>query len=187
MSAYTVRKKRKSKYTEDWIPIKDISNGIITLDDKTLVSGIKIMPKNIFILDEDVQNMMLSNLRNFYNSLDFEFWIICADRPVDVNVYLSQLQLLYNSTQSPETKKMITEDIEKANMFMNNNVVDTEYYLLIKERNSDLLRKKIRNMINGLASANLNSAQVNNDDLRVLLDNFFNGGQTTEFGTVMSA
>lgn len=30
--------------------------------------------------------------------IDYEFWIVVADRPVDINLYLSQLQLLYNST-----------------------------------------------------------------------------------------
>ena len=39
--------------------------------------------------------------------------------------------------------------------------------------------------MNGLASCGLNSSQANNDDLRVILDNFINGGETTEFGAVM--
>ena len=41
-------------------------------------------------------------------------------------------------------------------------------------------------MINGLAQCGLNAAQVSNSDLRVILENFLNGGVTTEFGTVMS-
>ena len=41
-------------------------------------------------------------------------------------------------------------------------------------------------MINGLASCGLNAAQVNNSDLRIILENFLNGGTNTEFGTVMS-
>ena len=45
--------------------------------------------------------------------------------------------------------------------------------------------KRIRTLINTLASAGLNSHQVTNDDLRVILDNFLNGGQTTTFGTVI--
>ena len=42
-------------------------------------------------------------------------------------------------------------------------------------------------MISGLASAGLQSSQVSNDDLRILLDGFMNGGDTTNFGTVMSS
>ena len=32
----------------------------------------------------------------------------------------------------------------------------------------------------------LQSAQTSNDDLRTLLDGFMNGGETTNFGTVMT-
>ena len=78
------------------------------------------------------------------------------------------------------------EDINKANMFMNNNVVDTEYFLLFKDKNNDILQKRIRNLINTFASAGLTAFQTNNDDLRMILDNFLNGGQTTTFGTVLA-
>ena len=40
-------------------------------------------------------------------------------------------------------------------------------------------------MINGLASCGLAAAQASNSDLRIVLDNFLNGGSTTEFGVVM--
>ena len=69
---------------------------------------------------------------------------------------------------------------------MNNNVVDTEYYLLFKEKNVDEANKKIRLMINGLAQCGLNASQTTNSDLRVIMDNFLNGGVSTGFGTVMS-
>lgn len=175
-----------SKYTVDDIPVKSIVNGTILLKTKEKVTGVKIAPRNIFILEQDMQNMIISNLKNVYNIIDYEFWIICADRPVDINVYLSQMQLLYNSTVDVSRKKLIIEDINKANMFVNNNVVDTEYFLLFKEKDSEVIAKRIKNLINAFASAGLSTKQVSNDDLRVILDNFLNGGQTTTFGTVMS-
>lgn len=179
-------KKVKSKFTdESFVPVKAIQNGTIILDNNEKVSGIKIMPRNIFIADQDTQNAIIANLRNVYNLIDYEFWIIAADRPVDINVFLSQLQLLYNSTQDQARKKLILEDINKANLFMNNNIVDTEYFLLFKEKNQDTIMKRIRQLINAFASAGLNSHQVSNDDLRIILDNFLNGGQTTTFGTVI--
>ena len=176
----------KSKYTVDDIPVKDIKNGIILLDNGYKVTGVKIMPKNIFILDQSSQDAIIDNLKNLYNMIDYEFWTIAADRPVDISFYLSQLQVLYNSTQAPNKRKLIMEDINKANMFMNNNVVDTEYFILFKDKNDEQIIKKIRNLINYLAGASLTATQVSNDDLRMILDNFLNGGSSTKFGTVMS-
>jgi hypothetical protein len=175
----------RSKYTEDWIPVKAITNGMIVLDDNTKVTGVKIIPRNIFILDEESQSSIINNLKNFYNSLDYEFWIMVADRPVDISLYLSQLQLLYNNVQNNQIRKLITQDVEKANDFANNNVVDTEYFLLFKEKNPEIIGKRIRAIMNNLAACGLNCSQTTNDDLRVILDNFLNGGKTTEFGTVM--
>ena len=179
-------KKMSSKYTEDWVPVRDIVNGTILLENKLVVTGVKVMPRNIFILDEQSQANIMTGLKNFYNQLDFEFWLVCADRPVDITVYLSQLQLLYNETQHPAIRKLIMEDINKGNNFINNNVVDTEYYILFKEKNPDLMQKKVRLLINGLSGCGLVASQTTNEDLRVVLDNFLNGGVTTEFGTVVT-
>ena len=174
-----------SKYTEDWVPVKNITNGMIELDNKIKVTGVKIRPRNIFILDKITQDNILASLKTFYDTLDFEFWLISADRPVDISSYLANLQLLYNQTTDARKIKLINQDIEKANMFMRDNVTDTEYYILFKDKNVDMLQKRIRNIILGLSNCGLDSTQVSNADLRIILDNFLNGGMTTENKVVM--
>ena len=179
--------KAKTDYTEDWLPIKQILNGMIQLDNGSYVSGVKVQPRNIFILGPEYQRMMVDNLRNFYNSIDYEFWMISADRPVDIHVYLSQLELLYRNASQPAIKKIIMQDIEKANEFMGPeySVVDTEFYIMFQEKRLELVQKKLQNLITNLAACNLNSSQVSNSDLRMLLDNFLNAGEQTTGGVVM--
>ena len=178
-------KKVTSPYTEDWINVKAIKNGVILLPNREMVTGVKIVPKNIFILDSLQQESILNAMKNFYNLLTFEFWMIAADRPVDISVYQSQLQIMLQNATNPAQIKIIAQDIEKANMFINNQVVDTEYYILFKEKNQDEINRKIRLIINGLANCGLNSSQTSNEDLRTILDNFLNGGIRTDFGTVV--
>ena len=72
-----------------------------------------------------------------------------------------------------------------SSAFISNNIVDTEYYFLFKTKDAELAQKRVRMMINGLATCGLNASQASNADLRVILDNFLNGGDTTEFGMVM--
>ena len=174
-----------SPYTEDWINVKAIKNGVILLPNREMVTGVKIMPKNIFIIDSLQPESILNAMKNFYNLLTFEFWMIAADRPVDISVYQSQLQIMLQNATNPAQIKIIAQDIEKANMFINNQVVDTEYYILFKEKNQEEINRKIRLIINGLANCGLNSSQTSNDDLRTILDNFLNGGVRTDFGTVV--
>ena len=68
---------------------------------------------------------------------------------------------------------------------MRDNVTDTEYYILFKDRNVDMLQKRIRTVIMGLSNCGLESTQVSNTDLRIVLDSFLNGGMTTENKVVM--
>ena len=175
-----------SKYSEDWVPIKNIMNGMIQLENGQYVTGIKVAPKNIFILDQGERDNIIFSLQNFYNMIDYEFWLVVADRPVDINLYLSQLQLLYQRCTDGAIRKLIIQDINKANAFMSAeyNVVDTEYFILFKEKRLEIVQKRLHNLIAGLANASINSSQVSNADLRMILDNFLNGGMTTTFGTV---
>lgn len=183
------KNKNGSKYTEDWVPIKSIKNGMIQLDNNYFVTGIRIEPKNIFILDYQEQSNIIFNLRNFYNVIDYEFWLVVCDRPVDINMYLAQLQLMYNNVQSQQIRKIIKQDIDKGESFRSStvNAVDTEYYILFRDKNIDVLQKRIHTLISNLATSGLNSRQVSDDDLRVIMDSFFNGNMKTEFGTVMSS
>lgn len=175
-----------SMSTENWITVRDINNNIIFLDNKQMVTGVKIQPRNIFIMDQNSQFNVIDQLRVFYNLIDYEFWLVVADRPVDVNLYISQLELHLNNVQDPAIRKLIVDDIEKADMFINNDVVDTEYFLLFKDNNTDSLNKKVRNLINNFASCGLIASQTSNDDLRMILDNFLNGGVTYKNRTVAS-
>ena len=187
VGVYTMSTKttNNSKYTENWIPVKNITNGMIELDNKMKVTGVKIRPRNIFILDKITQDNIIASLKTFYDTLDFEFWLISADRPVDISGYLASLQVLYNETNDARKRKLINQDIEKANNFMRDNVTDTEYYILFKDKNVDLLQKRIRTVILGLSNCGLDSTQTSNADLRIVLDSFLNGGKTTDNKVVL--
>lgn len=176
---------KNSTTTESFIPVKAIINNVIELDNGYKVAGVKVAPKNIFIMEDNEQFGVIDGLKDFYNTLDFEFWLVIADRPVDISVYIAELQMMYNQAQSPVIRKLINQDMRKAEDF-NDQVSDVEFYFLFKEKNMEIVQKKIRLIINGLANAGLASSQANNDDLRSILDNFLNGGSKTEFGTVMA-
>ena len=175
---------QNSASTENWITVKEINNNAIVLDNKKLVSGIKVLPRNIFIMDEISQNRVIDELRKFYNQIDFEFWLIIADRPTNIDLYISQLELQLNNVSKPAIRKLIVDDITKADAFVQNDVVDTEYFVLFKADTQDEITKNVRGLISNLAQSGLIGAQVSNEDLRMLLDNFLNDGKTFTERTV---
>ena len=196
MSKTNQEKNNSNKFAEDWLPIIDIKGGMVEVKGNLLeggnqyVTGVRIEPKNIFISEQSVQDRAIIGLRNFYNTIDFEFWLICCDRPVDINIYRSELEIMYTECQNPAQRKIIAQDIQKCEDFIGPriNAVDTEYYILFKDsvKQKDRITKRLNNLISGLASAGLNSRQVTDDDIKVILDSFFNDGARVEFGTVMS-
>lgn len=177
--------KTSSGTTESFVPVKAIINNMIELDSGFKVAGVKVAPKNIFIMEENEQFNVIDSLKDFYNTLDFEFWLVIADRPVDISVYIAELQMMYNQAQNPVIRKLINQDLSKAEDF-SDDVSDVEFYFLFKDKNVEMIQKRIRLIINGLANAGLSSSQANNEDLRSILDNFLNGGDKTEFGTVLA-
>lgn len=184
------------KFAEDWLPIVDIKGSYIevkganALEGNQYVTGVRVEPKNIFISDEIVQRQTINGLTNFYNTLDFEFWLMCCDRPVDINLYRSQLEIMYTEATSPQRRKLIAEDIKKVDKFIGPeiNAVDTEFYILFKApiKQTELIQKRVANMISGLAGSGLNCRQVTEEDIRVILDSMFNDSEKVEYGTVMS-
>lgn len=195
MAKKQATKSETSKYSEDWLPIKSIQGGYITVSGRVLegdqiVSGVRIEPKNIFISDIETQNITITALRNFYNTIDYEFWLVCCDRPVDINLYRSELEIKYNDAPNQAIRKLILQDLNKIEKFIGPeiNAVDTEFYLLFKDdaKNKERIQKRIHNIIAGFASAGLNARQITEEDIRVLLDSFFNDSKKVEFGTVMT-
>ena len=176
-----------SALTENWITVKEINNNVILLDNKEMVTGVKIQPRNIFIMDQQSQNQIVDQLKTFYNLIDFEFWLIVADRPVDISVYISQLELHLGNVTNPAVRKLIANDLEKADLFVNNEVVDTEYFILFRDKNNEVIQKRIRTLISNLSSCGLIASQTSNEDLRMILDNFLNGGKTYKNRTVVTA
>lgn len=181
--------------TEDWLPLIDIKNGMMEAKGSVLtgnyyVTGVKIEPKNIFISDVQTQSNVIYGLRDLYNVIDYEFWLICCDRPVDISLYRSELEIMYNKEENLNIRKLILEDIQKCDDFDGPaiNAVDTEYYILFKEpvKNTEVIQKKIHNLISNLAQAGLNSRQTTDDDLRGILDSFFNDSMKFEYGSVMT-
>ena len=124
-------------------------------------------------------------LKTFYDTIDFEFWLVSADRPVDISAYLATLNIQYNQVSDPRIKKIISQDIEKANDFMRDNVTDTEYYILFKDKNPDSIQKRLRVLMMGLANCGLESVQTSNNDLRDILDSFLNNRINTQTKVVM--
>ena len=82
--------KLEKAQTERWLPVKGIQNGEIILDNGVRVTGVKVRPRNIFILDYDSQSNAIFNLRNFCENIAKEP-ILCYTYTIIVFYYTKKI------------------------------------------------------------------------------------------------
>ena len=162
-----------------WATVRQITSGIIVLNTGELVSGVKIIPRNIFIMQQDDTNAIIYSLSKFYDSIDFDYWLIIGDRPVNLNTYFESVQNIYNTSSSEHVRAIARDDIVKANKYVSGDygVSDTEYFLLFKDKSIDMIQQKISKIISGIKECELNATQVSNDELRLVMDTFLSNGK----------
>ena len=112
----SVKKNNGSKYTEDWLPIRNITNGAIILENKVKVTGVKIRPRNIFILDKN------QNSREILKLTDIKEKERYRDKCLQENYIL--LSKIYG--QPPISFNFNYKDINK-NEFQHNDITPKEF------------------------------------------------------------
>ena len=162
-----------------WATVRQITSGVIVLNSGELVSGVKVIPRNIFIMQQDDTNAIIYALSKFYDSIDFDYWLIIGDKPVGLTDYFNSVQNIYNNNSSDHVRAIARDDIAKANKYVSGDygVSDTEYFLLFKEKSIQGVQDKISKIISGIKDCELDAVQVSNDELRLVMDTFLSNGK----------
>lgn len=81
-----------SKATQDFVPIKEVRDGIIILKDGSLRLIVMASSLNIALKSEDEQAALIMQFQNFLNSLDFSMQIFIQSRKLDIRPYIALLE-----------------------------------------------------------------------------------------------
>ena len=82
----------KSKAAQDFVPIKEIRDGVVILKDGTLRVLLMASSINLALKSDDEQVAVLSQFQSFLNSLEFSTQIFIQSRRLDVRPYLKILE-----------------------------------------------------------------------------------------------
>lgn len=78
--------------TQDFVPIKEIRNGVIELTSGEVRAIVLANPINLSLKTEEEQQAVLANFMSFLNSLDFSTQISIQSRRLDITEYLLKLE-----------------------------------------------------------------------------------------------
>lgn len=82
----------KSKASQDFIPIKEIRDGVLVLKDGSMRGIIMLSSLNFALKSAEEQNSILFQFQNFLNSLDFPIQISIQSRRLDIRPYIALIE-----------------------------------------------------------------------------------------------
>lgn len=82
----------KSKAAQDFVPIKEIRDGVVILKDGTIRMLLMASSVNLALKSSDEQQAVLMQFQSFLNSLEFSTQIFIQSRRLDIRPYLILLE-----------------------------------------------------------------------------------------------
>jgi hypothetical protein len=160
----------KSQPTQDFVPIKEIKDGIIVLKDGSMRSILMVSSINFALKSSEEQEAIIYQFQNFLNTLDFSIQISIQSRRLDVRPYLNLLENRKKIQTDDLLKVQIKEYIEFIRVFSENiEIMTKNFYVIIPYSPSKInLSKK-----NGLFSFSKEEAPIkeeNFEEQRIQLD-----------------
>lgn len=100
-----------SKPTQEFVPIKEVRDGIAVLNDGSYVMVLVASSINFALKSADEQQAIISQFQNFLNSLDFSVQILIQSRRLDIRPYIATLEERLKEQSNELLKVQIKEYI----------------------------------------------------------------------------
>ncbi len=90
--------------TQDFVPIKEIRNGVVVLKDGGLRGIVAVSSVNLALKSSDEQIATINQFQSFLNSLNFPVQIVVQSRRLDIRPYLLMLEQKMKEQREPLLK-----------------------------------------------------------------------------------
>ena len=121
----------KSKTTQEFVPIKEIRDGIVILKDGGLRSIVLANSVNLSLKSNDEQRATIMQFQSFLNTLDFSIQISIQSRRLDIRPYLLLLENRMKIQNEPLLKLQTREYIEFIKNFTESVSIMTKNFFII--------------------------------------------------------
>lgn len=130
-----------SKSSQEFVPIKEIRDGVIVLKDGSLRLVIMASSLNIALKSEDEQKAILLQFQNFLNSLDFSVQFFIQSRKLDIRPYLALLEEREKEQETDLMKTQVSEYIEFIKKFTETTSIMTKAFFVVVPYGGGVLRE----------------------------------------------
>jgi type IV secretory pathway VirB4 component len=124
--------KNPTKATQDFVPIKEIRDGVVILKDGSMRALVLASSLNFALKSADEQNSIILQFQNFLNSLDFSVQIFVQSKKLDIRPYIALLEERYKEQVTELMKIQTREYIEFIKTFVESaNIMSKSFFIVI--------------------------------------------------------
>ncbi|TSC59968.1 MAG: hypothetical protein G01um1014107_305 [Parcubacteria group bacterium Gr01-1014_107] len=140
-----------AKATQEFVPIKEIRDGIAVLKDNSLRAIVMVSSLNFALKSEAERSAIIYEFQNFLNSVDFSVQICIQSRRLDIRPYLALLEQREKIQVNELMKIQTREYIDFIKDFAENtNIMTKSFFVVIPYSQAILSAKapgKLRSII----------------------------------------
>lgn len=121
-----------AKSSQEFVPIKEVRNGIIVLKDGGLRAILLASSLNLSLKSADEQHAIINEFQNFLNGLDFPVQISMQSRRLDIRHYLLMLEGRLKVQVEPLLKIQTKEYIDFIKSFTDEvNIMTKTFFIVV--------------------------------------------------------
>jgi hypothetical protein len=148
----------KAKSSQEFVPIKEVQNGIIILKDGGLKAVLVASSLNLSLKSSEEQAAIINGFQNFLNSLDFPIQIALQSRRLDIRPYILSLENRIKDQVEPLMKIQTKEYMEFIKSFTNEVNIMTKTFFVVVSYTPAII--KTDNVVEGLLGSGTSKKQA---------------------------
>lgn len=154
---------QNSKPTQDFIPIKEIRDGIVILKDSSMRSILMISSTNFALKSSDEQQSIIFQFQNFLNSLNFSIQIFIQSRRLDIRPYIALLENRLKEQTTDLMRVQMREYIRFIKTFTDENNIMKKTFFIVVPYNPATLQVTTKSPLGGLFGGKKTEVTKNED------------------------
>ena len=117
--------------TQEFVPIKEVRDGVVLLKDGGMRSILLCSSLNFALKSEDERQAILLQFQDLLNSLDFSIEIVIQSRKLDIRPYIALLEGQEKAQTNSLMKIQVREYIEFIRSFTENTNIMTKNFFIV--------------------------------------------------------
>jgi len=156
-----------ARSAQEFVPIKEVRNGVIILKDGGLRSVLIASSINLSLKSSDEQVAIINQFQSFLNGLDFSTQIVMQSRRLDIRPYLSTLEERLKMQTEKLLKIQTKEYIDFIRSFTDEVNIMTKSFFVIVPYSSTIL-KSSDGVLDSIMGGSGSKKQVDTNDKKAM-------------------